>query len=152
MYPPVKQTWHWKFTFSNRKYIFKWWMFHCYRRVSNACCGGWHPQRPSVGCFNILKTSDSAMAPWRGRGRLGEVVDLFFHGENPHYPCRFHLIIHGRFHVGWLFTYMNNEKWPYSSGNGLVNIPMPWSILGKGISGYTQQKLGVNLPGKIRPY
>jgi len=47
---------------------------------------------------------------------------------------------------------MNSEKWPYSSGNGLVNIPMPWSILGKGISGYTQQKLGVNLPGKIRPY
>ena len=25
-----KLTWQWKFTFSNRKYIFKWWMFHCY--------------------------------------------------------------------------------------------------------------------------
>ena len=28
--PSLKLTWHWKFTFSNRKYIFKWWIFHCY--------------------------------------------------------------------------------------------------------------------------
>jgi len=28
--PSLKLTWHWNFTFSNRKYIFKWWIFHCY--------------------------------------------------------------------------------------------------------------------------
>ena len=28
--PSSKLTWQWKFTFSNRKYIFKWWIFHCY--------------------------------------------------------------------------------------------------------------------------
>ncbi len=28
--PSSKLTWQWKSTFSNRKYIFKWWMFHCY--------------------------------------------------------------------------------------------------------------------------
>ena len=28
--PSSKLTWQWKFTFSNRKYTFKWWMFHCY--------------------------------------------------------------------------------------------------------------------------
>ena len=27
-----------------------------------------------------------------------------------------------------LFTYMKGEKWPHSRGNGLVNIPIPWSI------------------------
>ena len=28
--PSSKLTWQWKFTFSNRKYIFKWWIFHCH--------------------------------------------------------------------------------------------------------------------------
>ena len=28
--PSSKLTWQWKFTFSNRKYIFKWWIFHSY--------------------------------------------------------------------------------------------------------------------------
>ena len=28
--PSSKLTWQWKFTFSNRKYIFKWWVFHWY--------------------------------------------------------------------------------------------------------------------------
>ena len=28
--PSGKLTWQWKFTFANRKYIFKWWIFHCY--------------------------------------------------------------------------------------------------------------------------
>ena len=28
--PSGKLTWQWKSTFSNRKYIFKWWIFHCY--------------------------------------------------------------------------------------------------------------------------
>ena len=28
--PSSKLTWQWKSTFSNREYIFKWWMFHCY--------------------------------------------------------------------------------------------------------------------------
>ncbi len=27
-----------------------------------------------------------------------------------------------------LFTYMKGETWPHSRGNGLVNIPIPWSI------------------------
>ena len=27
-----------------------------------------------------------------------------------------------------LFTYMKGEKWLHSRGNGLVNIPVPWSI------------------------
>ena len=30
--PSSKRTWQWKFTFSNRNYIFNWWIFHC-RRV-----------------------------------------------------------------------------------------------------------------------
>ena len=30
MLPSGKLTWQWKSTFSNRKYIFKWWIFHCY--------------------------------------------------------------------------------------------------------------------------
>ena len=28
--PSSKLTWQWKSTFSNREYIFKWWIFHCY--------------------------------------------------------------------------------------------------------------------------
>ena len=28
--PSSKLTWQWTFTFSNRKYIFKSWIFHCY--------------------------------------------------------------------------------------------------------------------------
>ena len=28
--PSSQLTWQWKFTFSNRKYIFKWWISHCY--------------------------------------------------------------------------------------------------------------------------
>ena len=28
--PSSKLTWQWNFPFSNRKYIFKWWIFHCY--------------------------------------------------------------------------------------------------------------------------
>ena len=28
--PSSKLTWQWKFTFSKRKYIFKWWIFHSY--------------------------------------------------------------------------------------------------------------------------
>ena len=31
--PSSKLTWQWKFTFSNRKYIFKWWIFHCHVRL-----------------------------------------------------------------------------------------------------------------------
>ena len=27
---PWKLTWHWKITIFNRKYIFKWWIFHCH--------------------------------------------------------------------------------------------------------------------------
>ena len=27
---PWKLTWHWKIPISNRKYIFKWWIFHCH--------------------------------------------------------------------------------------------------------------------------
>ena len=30
MLPSGKLTWQWKSTFSNREYIFKWWIFHCY--------------------------------------------------------------------------------------------------------------------------
>ena len=30
MLPSGKLAWQWKSTFSNRKYIFKWWIFHCY--------------------------------------------------------------------------------------------------------------------------
>ena len=30
MLPSSKLTWQWKSTFSNREYIFKWWIFHCY--------------------------------------------------------------------------------------------------------------------------
>ena len=29
---PWKLTWHWKITIFNRKYIFKWWIFHCHVR------------------------------------------------------------------------------------------------------------------------
>ena len=29
---PRKLTWQWKIAILNRKYIFKWWMFHCYVR------------------------------------------------------------------------------------------------------------------------
>ena len=28
--PPWKLTWHWKIPMFNRKYIFKWWNFHCH--------------------------------------------------------------------------------------------------------------------------
>ena len=28
--PPGKLTWHWKIHMFNRKYIFKWWIFHCH--------------------------------------------------------------------------------------------------------------------------
>ena len=28
--PSSKLAWQWKATFSNREYIFKWWIFHCY--------------------------------------------------------------------------------------------------------------------------
>ena len=28
--PPSSLTWHWKIPIFNRKYIFKWWMFHCH--------------------------------------------------------------------------------------------------------------------------
>ena len=30
IYPPWKLTWHWKIPIFNRKYIFKWWIFHCH--------------------------------------------------------------------------------------------------------------------------
>ena len=28
--PSGKLTWQWKCSFSDRKYVFKWWIFHCY--------------------------------------------------------------------------------------------------------------------------
>ena len=31
-------------------------------------------------------------------------------------------------HGTGIFTYMNGEKWLHSTGNGLVNIPVPWSM------------------------
>jgi len=33
-----KLTWHWKITICNRKYIFKWWIFHCHVSFR----GGYH--------------------------------------------------------------------------------------------------------------
>ena len=30
IYTPKKLTWHWNIPIFNRKYIFKWWIFHCY--------------------------------------------------------------------------------------------------------------------------
>ena len=29
-YPPWKLTWHWNITMFTRRYIFKWWVFHCH--------------------------------------------------------------------------------------------------------------------------
>ena len=33
MYPPVNKHSNWKIPTLNRKYIFKWWIFHCYVRL-----------------------------------------------------------------------------------------------------------------------
>ena len=44
---PLKPTWHWKISIFNRKYIFKWWVFHChvsFRGVVSGSVnfGGWN--------------------------------------------------------------------------------------------------------------
>ena len=39
---PRKLTWHWKITIFNRKYIFKWWSFHC------------HVSLPEGRCFSLV--------------------------------------------------------------------------------------------------
>ena len=36
--PSSKLTWQWKSTFSNREYIFKWWIFHCYVSLLEGIC------------------------------------------------------------------------------------------------------------------
>ena len=67
---------------------------------------------PNVQASDVSTFSRPPTRRWRpegGRsGRLGEVVDLFFHGEKTHYPCRFHSIIHGRFHVA-LILYLHEQ-------------------------------------------
>ena len=35
---PWKLTWHWKIPIFNRKYIFKWWIFHCHVSFRGVCC------------------------------------------------------------------------------------------------------------------
>ena len=106
--------------------------------VSNGCCGGWHPQRPSVGCFQHsqdLRLGDGAL---KGDGRDGweRWLTCSLMVKTPITHGRFHLIIHGRFHVA-LILYLH-ELWKMAIlKNGLENIPIPWNILGMRISGYT---------------
>ena len=43
---PWKLTWHWKIPIFNRKYIFKWWIFHCH--VSFLGCRWWELLDPHL--------------------------------------------------------------------------------------------------------
>ena len=49
---PWKLTWHWKIPIFNRKYIFKWWIFHCHVSFLGSMCSYFGdalemPEKPS---------------------------------------------------------------------------------------------------------